>query len=132
MLFPLEIFMKALNIILVDDNNHFRNSAINFINNNLNFKLITWASSSEEAMGKILNYNFDLVILDLVMNGLNGFETTKKIRSFDKNIKIIITTLSNNTEYKKQSLAAGANEFISKQNFAEQLLPAINKIFYND
>ena len=124
--------MKALNIILVDDNNHFRNSAINFINNNLNFKLITWASSSEEAMGKILNYNFDLVILDLVMNGLNGFETTKKIRSFDKNIKIIITTLSNNTEYKKQSLAAGANEFISKQNFAEQLLPAINKIFYND
>ncbi len=123
--------MKAIKILLVDNNNQFRNSAVNFINNNVKFELISWASSSEEAVNKILVNSFDLAILDLNMNGLNGLETTKKIRSFNKDIKIIITTFNNNPEYKEQCLAVGANDFIPKQNFAEQLIPSINKIFYN-
>ncbi len=123
--------MKALKIMLVDNNNQFRNSAISFINNNVKFEIIMWASSSEEAITKISTHSFDLVILDLNIDGLNGLETTKKIRSFNKSIKIIITTFNNNFEYKEQSLAAGANEFIPKQNFAEQLLPTIARIFYN-
>ena len=123
--------MKALKIIIADDNYQFRNSIVNFINANVKFEIITWSSNSEDTINKIISNTYDLIIMDLSLDGLNGLETTKKIRTFNNYIKIILTTFNNHKEYREESMAAGADDFISKPNFTEQIVPTINRIFIN-
>ncbi len=121
--------MKALKILLVDDNNNFRNSALRFINSNLRFEILMWASSGEEAINKIDSNNVDLVIMDIAMEGINGLEAAKKIREVNKTVKIILLTIADNYEYKNQAKIAGADDFISKFEFTDLLIPTVNKIF---
>lgn len=121
--------MKALRILLVEDNFNFRNSAIKFINSNLRFEVLTWVSSGEEAIKKIEANGLDLVLMDISMEGINGIEAARKIRSLNKSIKIILLTMTDNNEYKNEAFAAGANDFIPKVEFSDKLIPAINNIF---
>ena len=121
--------MKALRILLVEDNFNFRNSAIKFINSNLRFEVLTWVSSSEEAIKRIEANGLDLVLMDISMDGINGIEAAKKIRSKNKSIKIILLTMIDNNEYKNEVIAAGANDFIPKVEFSDKLIPTINNIF---
>ena len=121
--------MKALKILLVDDNNHFRNSALRFINSNLRFEILMWASSGEEAIKKIDTSEVDLIIMDISMQGINGLEAARRIREINKEVKIILLTISDNLEYKDRALNVGADDFISKFEFTDLLIPTVNKIF---
>lgn len=126
-----EVPMKALRIIIADDNYQFRNSIINYINANVKFESISWSSTSEDTINKVILNNYDLVIMDYSLDGLNGVETTKKIKSFNKDIKIIITSISNQKQYREEYLTAGADEFVPKSYLTQQLVPIINKTFIN-
>jgi len=121
--------MKALKILLVDDNSHFRNSALRFINSNLRFEILMWASSGEEAIKKIDTNEVDLIIMDISMQGINGLEAARRIREINKHVKIILLTISDNLEYKDRALNVGADDFISKFEFTDLLIPTVNKIF---
>ncbi len=123
--------MKALKILLVDDNNNFRNSALRFINSNLRFEILMWASSGEEAIERVNSNNVgvDLIIMDISMDGINGLEAAKRIRAINKTVKIILLTISDNLEYKDMAINVGADDFISKFEFTDMLVPTVNKIF---
>ncbi len=121
--------MKALRILLVEDNFNFRNSAIKFINSNLRFEVLTWVSSGEEAIKRIEANGLDLVLMDISMEGINGIEAAKRIRTLNKSIKIILLTMTDNLEYRHEAIAAGANDFIPKVEFSDKLIPTINNIF---
>jgi len=59
------------------------------------------------------------------MEGLNGIETTKAIKSLNKPPKIIVVTQHNIPEYKVKSLEAGADGFIYRPNFGTATFPLI-------
>ena len=121
--------MKALRILLVEDNFNFRNSAIKFINSNLRFEVLSWVSSGEEAIKRIEANGLDLILMDISMDGINGIEAAKRIRTLNKSIKIILLTMTDNIEYKQEAMAAGANDFIPKVEFSDKLIPTINNMF---
>jgi len=81
------------------------------------------ASNGQDALDKIQKEMPDLVLLDLMMPGLNGFETCRRIRADEKTKKlpvIIITALRSDTD-SADAAACGANEFIVKPINAEHL-----------
>ena len=74
------------------------------------------ASNGQDALDKIEKDQPDLVLLDLVMPGINGFETCRRIRENEKTKKIpvlIITALRSESD-SAAAAASGANEFIVK------------------
>jgi CheY-like chemotaxis protein len=82
------------------------------------------ASNGQEALERIESSMPDLVLLDLMMPGINGFETCRRIRAGEKTKKlpvIIITALRSDTD-SADAVACGANEFIVKPIDGE-LLP---------
>lgn len=94
------------------------------------YEVIT-ASTGEEAMKKLIEPNIDLVLLDLILPGIDGFEILQKIRSTEslKNIPVIV--FSNLSEEKdiKKSKELGATDFMVKSNFTlEELVTRIKKI----
>lgn len=86
--------------------------------------------SGEEALSSIKQIQPDIILLDVMMPGLNGFEICKKIRA-DKNlstIKIILLTAKSQLDDRLEGYEAGADDYIVKPYNQEELLAKI-KIF---
>ena len=90
---------------------------------------LLWATNGEEAI-KILNSHLDeidLVLLDLNLPGINGFDVLKHIRSLDEELPVIVQTAYLFSGERKLSLSLGANDFISKPIQLNYLLYYIAK-----
>jgi DNA-binding response OmpR family regulator len=82
---------------------------------NAGFEFVS-ATNGREALEKIQQEEVDLVLLDLMMPGMNGFETCRRIRENEKTKKLpvlIITALRSESD-SDSATASGANEFIVK------------------
>lgn len=71
----------------------------------------------------------DLILMDLKMTGLNGFEVTKQIRLLNQKVFIIAQTACILDSDRKNAFDAGCNDFISKPVSKKELLVKINKLF---
>ena len=91
----------------------------NFINE------IYEASTGEEAINMVENHSIDAVIMDLGLPSMNGIEATRKIKSLNHNIKVIILTSHNSEEEVLESIKAGANAYCSKDINPDRLADTV-------
>jgi CheY-like chemotaxis protein len=87
----------------------------------------TVVNNGEKAVEAMDSENFDLVIMDISMPGMDGLEATRKIRVGKKDIPILALSAFPEDDYKQQSLNAGMNEFINKPYQREDLFGKIKK-----
>ena len=71
----------------------------------------------------------DLVLIDIQMPDLNGYEATRQIRQFDKNVIIIAQTAFGLSGDREKAIDAGCNDYIAKPIKKEELRNLINKYF---
>ena len=83
------------------------------------------ADSAEAAIEIFNNNNIDLIIMDLGLPNMNGIEATQKIRSSNKDVKIIILTSHNDEKEVLNSLKAGANAYCSKEINPQRLITVV-------
>jgi len=75
------------------------------------------------------NPDIDLVLMDIDMPEMNGYEATRQIRKFNKDVVIIAQTAFGLSGDREKALAAGCNDYISKPINADELLKKIEKLF---
>ncbi|GFE56583.1 hybrid sensor histidine kinase/response regulator [Geobacter sp. AOG1] len=82
------------------------------------------AVSGEDALEKVAGVQFDLVVSDVEMPGINGFELTRQLRVLDtyREVPIIIVSSLSRDEHKRQALEAGAQAYIVKGSFDQGTL----------
>jgi two-component system sensor histidine kinase/response regulator len=90
---------------------------------------IMWAKDGKEALDLCLKNKIDLVIMDLKMPNMNGYEAAKEIKKTKHDIKIIAQTAFTNDEDKQKCLNAGCDNYIAKPINIKKLFSAINKAF---
>ena len=112
-------------ILIVDDDDKIRNLLKDFLISN-NF-LVSTAINGEEALKKINIINFDVLILDIMMPGIDGYELTKIIRSSSL-VPIIHLTAMGDTDNVIQGLEIGADDYLSKPFEPKELLLRIKNI----
>ena len=119
---------QKVNILMVDD--HPENLlAIEAVLTSPNYNLIS-ANSGNEALKCMLQHDFAVILLDVQMPGLNGFDTAKliKAREKTKNIPIIfITAISQDMEHVHQGYSVGAIDYIFKPFHPETLKKKIEQ-----
>ena len=96
---------------------------------------VTVASNGKEALSSVLLKKPDVVLLDLVMPEMDGFETLKQLRANPKweKIPIIVATNLGQDEDKEKAKKLGANDFIEKSHTPlAQIIEAIEKIAPHD
>ncbi len=86
------------------------------------------ADSAEKAIEIFNNNQIDVVIMDLGLPNMNGIEATKKIRSSNKDVKIIILTSHNDEKEVLSSLKAGANAYCSKEINPQRLIQVVHSV----
>lgn len=117
-----QTFVTRGNILVVDDSITTRTMEKSILV--ANGYEVTIAISAEDALDKIGTANFDLVISDVEMPGMNGFELTARLRSIDeyRNTPVIIVSSLSRDEHKRKAIEAGAQAYIVKGVFEQGTL----------
>lgn len=91
---------------------------------------VTGTTSAEDAVNKLKKNKFDLIVLDVLLPGMDGFEFLKKLK-FDeetKNISVIILTNLSDKESQSKGASLGAKEYILKLHFPlDEIVSKIKK-----
>ncbi len=105
---------RSAHILIVDDDKHNRD-LLELMLADEGFVLFT-AASGEEALAVIAQVTPDLVLLDVMMPGLDGYQVTTRIKAdpLTKNIPVIIVTAHDDRAAKMLGLSAGAEDFLTK------------------
>ena len=90
---------------------------------------VIWCKNGKEAIDKIITkkIKIDLVLMDIKMPEMNGYEATQRIKSFDPNIPVVIQTAFAMPEERKKGFEVGGDEYIEKPIRQNKLLTVINQ-----
>ena len=89
---------------------------------------LLWSKNGKEAFEKFKeNKNIDLILMDMRMPLMSGFDTVKKIRKINKEIPIIAQTAFVGTDEKELILDTGCNDYIAKPIDKDLLIKVVGK-----
>ena len=80
----------------------------------------------EEGLYEALNGLYDLIILDVMLPSMNGFEILKEIRAEDNNLKVLMLTAKGELDDKLEGLSNGADDYLTKPFHMEELVARVN------
>ena len=112
-------------ILIVDDDDRIRNLLKDYLTEN-NY-IVSTAENANQAKEKIEYLKFDIIILDVMMPGQNGYELTQEIKKKIK-IPIILLTAKGEVENRIKGLELGADDYIGKPFEPKELLLRIKNI----
>lgn len=120
--------IEGLSVLLVEDN-ELNMEISKFIIENED-ATVTCASNGKEAVDIYKNSpkSFDIILMDIMMPEMDGYEATKVIRSFDQDIPIVAMTANAFTEDKIKAKKAGMNAHVSKPLDKDILIQVIAKL----
>ncbi len=114
---------KQRRILVVDDEQTVRDF-LQRVLETAGYTVIT-ASDGLEALEKMSQFDISLVLLDIMMPGLDGFEVLDHMRQHEENIPVIMLTGIQEARTKTDSLTLGADDYITKPFSVEELLARI-------
>jgi len=112
-------------ILIVDDDDRIRGLLKDYLSEN-NY-IVSTAENAEQAKERITLIKFDIIILDVMMPGQNGYELTKEIRKKLK-VPIILLTAKGEVENRIKGLELGADDYLGKPFEPKELLLRIKNV----
>ncbi|KPU52383.1 DNA-binding response regulator [Bacillus wiedmannii] len=114
-----------IKLLLVEDHHIVRRGLVFFLKTREEFEIVGEAENGEEALTFIQTERPDVVLMDLSMPKMDGIEATKRIKQYDKTIKILILSSFSEQDYVLPVLEAGADGYQLKEVQPEQLVASI-------
>jgi len=119
---------NKLKIAIVDDHEMFRTGIRLVLAQKEQWDVIIEAVNGEDFLKQLEVIVPDIVLLDISMPGLNGYETALKALQKIPDLKIIILTMFNEDQYYLKMIEAGARGFILKKSGTDELFRAIEEV----
>jgi NarL family two-component system response regulator LiaR len=118
---------NPISVMIVDDHDVVRVGLRGYLETQPDLKVIAEAKSGEEAVILSNEHKPDVILMDLVMSGMDGIESTKIIKDSHPKIQVIILTSYHDDRYIFPALQAGAISYLLKDVKTEELADAIRK-----
>lgn len=110
----------AKKLLVVDDDTEIR-ELLEFDLSHSGYSVDT-AKNGLEGLNKALNNNYDLVLLDVMMPKMNGFEVCQNIRKTKKNLPVLLLTAKGTIDDKTQGFDCGADDYLVKPFDIQEVL----------
>ena len=121
--------MNQIKIILVDDHRLVLESWKLLLENDPRFTIIAECENGEDAIHLCRELAPDIILMDINMSPINGFESTRKILSENPLFKIIGISVNNQPSYATKMLEIGGKGFVTKGSSFDELTTAIIKVY---
>lgn len=120
--------MEKISILLVDDHKLIRESWSFILNSDPRFQVIGETSSGDEAIEIAKNKRPQIVLMDVNMAPLNGFDATKLVRKYSPGSKIIGISMHSMPAYARRMLQMGAMGYVTKNSSKDEMITAIVEV----
>jgi DNA-binding NarL/FixJ family response regulator len=120
--------MGKINVLLVDDHAVVRTGYKTYLSLSDKIGQIYEADCGETACQLYMQYQPDLVVMDLSMPGIGGFDSIRRLINRDPSCKILVFSIHNELVYVTRAIKAGAKGYITKNSLPETLVTAVCKI----
>jgi two-component system, NarL family, invasion response regulator UvrY len=120
--------VAKIDVLLVDDHAVVRAGYKAFLSLSEKIRTIYEAERGEIACQLYNQYLPDIVIMDLSMPGMGGFESIRRLVSRDTHCKILVSSIHNELIYVTRAIKAGAKGYITKSNSPETLMAAVFQV----
>lgn len=118
----------TIDVLLVDDHTIFRSGLKRLFLDEPDLRVADEARNGNEAMEKIRARRFDIVVLDINMEGRSGLEVLASIRADTPKLPVLMLSMYPEQQYALVAIQAGANGYIAKDAEPSELLHAIRRV----
>ena len=119
-------------ILIADDHAIVRKGLVQILAESPDSVIVDEAGSGADALVKILDNDYDLVLLDISMPGKGGFDVLHEIKISKPGIPVVMLSVHPEEQYAVTALRAGASGYLAKGNAPDELLGAIRKVLTGD
>ena len=123
---------EPIKVMIVDDHTLFRQGLRKVLESFEEIQVIGEASDGKEAIVKVDELHPDIVLMDIKMPRMDGFESTRLIRQRYPELIIIALTMYEDADYVLKMVNAGANGYMHKDASADKLVDAIKQVHEGD
>lgn len=120
--------MEKITILLVDDHKLIRDSWCFILNSDPRFRVIGETSGGDEAIKLAKIRKPQIVLMDVNMTPVNGFDATRQIRKLSPNSKVIGISMYTMPAYAKRMLQMGAMGYVTKNSSKDEMFEAIVEV----
>lgn len=121
--------MEKITILLVDDHKLIRDSWSFILNSDDRFEVVDSTGSGEEAVEIAKNTRPDIILMDVNMSPMNGFDATKQIRKISPGSRVIGVSMHSMPAYAKRLIQLGAMGYVTKNSSKEEMIHAIIEVY---
>jgi len=118
-----------IKVLIVDDHELVRMGIRHLLNHVPDIHVVAEAENGELALKQAKSHTPDVVLLDMKMPGMDGWEVTRRLKKVSPNINIIVLTAATTDPLPTRILQLGAMGYLTKDSAAEEMIAAIRKVF---
>lgn len=115
--------------MLADDHDLVRESFKMLLEKDRRFVIVSHCRNGAEAIERSKDILPDVILMDVNMSPVNGFEATSEIKQATPSVKIIGVSINNNPKYALKMMESGASGFVTKTSALAELITAIEKVY---
>jgi two-component system nitrate/nitrite response regulator NarL len=124
----METTAEKLSVIIADDHTLFINGLVMLLQDEPDIEVMSIAANGRELLGLLHTHLPRLILLDINMPGMNGFEVLKRIKSYYPKIKVIMLSTYNEDHLVEKAKTEGADGYIFKNAEKGELLQSMRSV----
>jgi DNA-binding NarL/FixJ family response regulator len=121
--------MSTTKILIADDHAIVREGLKQIISETSDMTVADEAIDGHEVLNKALRNDYDVVVLDITMPGINGLDVLKQIKAQKPKLPILVLSVHPEEQYAVRILRAGASGYLTKESAPDELIAAIRKAY---
>jgi two-component system invasion response regulator UvrY len=117
-----------IQVLLADDHAIVRAGLKELLADTGDISVVGEAGTGQEALARVREGHYDVIVLDMSMPGRSGVELIKQLKQEKPKLRILILSMHSEAQYAVRALKAGASGYLTKDGAADQLVAAIRRI----
>jgi len=114
-----------MRLLLIDDSARFLDVLRRFLVTQESIEVVAELVNGQDILDEIKKLRPDVVVTDIVMPKISGFEIIRRIHSHYPNVGVVALSMHDQEEYRQNALQAGAHAYVAKSEITDKLMQAL-------